>query len=84
MLARLMTEHELAFAVTTRSAKRTPSNTMATNTMNKFFQQLMTEMKNEMAKVLATATTAAKAGTNNREGGTIRSCIMFLITLIFC
>ncbi len=45
MLAHLMTEHELAFAVTTRSAKRTPSNMLATN-MNNFCQQLMTEMKN--------------------------------------
>jgi hypothetical protein len=65
-----MTECELAFAVTTRSAKRTPSNTLATNTMNKFCQQLMTKMKNEMAKVLAAATTAAKAGTGNGGGCT--------------
>jgi hypothetical protein len=50
-LVRLRTEHESAFAVTTRSAKRTPSNTLATNTMNKFCQQLMTDMNNEMAKV---------------------------------
>ncbi len=63
MLACLTMERELAFAGTTRSAKRTPSNTLATNTMNKFCQQLMTEMKNEMAKVLDAATTAAKAGT---------------------
>ena len=64
-LARLAMERELAFAVTTRSAKRTPSNTLATNTMNKFCQKLMTEMKNEMAKVLAVAKTTAKAGTGN-------------------
>jgi hypothetical protein len=70
MLARLTMECESAFAVTTRSAKRTPSNTLATNTMNEFCQQLMTEMKNEMAKVLVVATTAAKTGTGNRGGGT--------------
>jgi hypothetical protein len=69
-LARLTMEHESAFAVTNRAAKRTPSNTLATNTMKKFCQQLMTEMKNELAKVLAAATTAAKAGTGNRGGGT--------------
>jgi hypothetical protein len=70
MLACLTAKHELAFAVTTRSAKRTPSNMLAMNTMNNFCQQLMTEMKNEMAKVLAAATTAAKAGTGNGGGGT--------------
>jgi hypothetical protein len=69
-LAHLTTEHELAFAVTNRVAKRTPSNTLATNRMNKFCKQLMTEMKNEMAKVLAAATIAAKAGTGNGGGGT--------------
>ncbi len=69
-LARLMTERESVFAVTTRSAKMTPSNTLATNTMNKFCQQLMKGMKNEMAKVLAAATTAAKAVTGNGGGGT--------------
>ncbi len=69
-LARLTTERESAFAVTPRSAKRTPSNTLAINRMNKFCQQLMTEMKNEMAKVLAAATTATKAGTGNKGGGT--------------
>ncbi len=66
----LITERELAFAVNTRSAKRTLSNTLATNTINYFCQQLMTEMKNEMAKVLAAATTAANPGTSNGGGGT--------------
>jgi hypothetical protein len=42
----LTMEHELAFAVTTKSAERTPSNTLATNTMNDFGQQLMMNMKN--------------------------------------
>ncbi len=69
-LAHLMTEHESAFSVTTRSAKRTPSNTLAMNMMNYFCQQLITEMKNEMATVLAAATTAAKAGTGSGGGGT--------------
>ncbi len=69
-LARLTTEHELAFAVTNRAAKRTSGNTLAMNMMNEFCQQLMTEMKNEMAKVLAVATTAAKACTSNGGGGT--------------
>ncbi len=55
MLAHLMMERELAFAVTTRSAKWTPSNMLAINMMNNFCPQLMTEMKNEMAKVLAVA-----------------------------
>jgi hypothetical protein len=35
-LASLTMERELAFAVTTRSAKRIPSDTLATNTMNNF------------------------------------------------
>jgi hypothetical protein len=69
-LARLMMEHESAFAVTTRSAKSIPSNMLAMNKMNNFCQQFMTEMKNEMAKVLAVATTAAKAGTSNGGGDT--------------
>ncbi len=38
--------------------------------MNNLCQQLMTEMKNEMAKVLTAAMTAAKAGTSNKGGGT--------------
>jgi hypothetical protein len=70
MLARLTTERESTLAVNTRSAKRISSNTLATNTMNDFCQQLMTEMKHEMAKVLDVAMTAAKAGTGNRGGGT--------------
>ncbi len=69
-MACLTTERELAFAVTTRSAERTPSDTLATNTMNIFCQQLMTEMKNEMAKVLAMVMTAAKVGAGNGGGGT--------------
>ncbi len=69
-LARLTTERESTLAVTTRSAKRTPSNTLTMNTMNNFCQQLMMEMKNEMAKVLPAATTAAKADTGNGGGGT--------------
>jgi hypothetical protein len=69
-LACLTMERELAFEVTTRSAERTPSNTLATNMINKFCQQLMTEMKNEMAKASAAATTAAKAVTSSRGGDT--------------
>ncbi len=69
-LVLLTTERELAFAVTARSAERTPSNTLATNTMNNFCQQLMKEMKNEMAKVLAAATTVAKADIGNGGGST--------------
>jgi hypothetical protein len=69
-LARHTMERELVFAVTTRTAKRTPSDTLATDTMNNFCQQLMTKMKNEMAKVLAMATPAAKVCTGNRGGGT--------------
>ncbi len=42
----LTTDCEAAFAVTTRSAKRTLSNTLAMNTENKFSQQLMTDIKN--------------------------------------
>ncbi len=69
-MACLTAERESAFAVTTRPAERTPSNTLALNTMNNFCQQLMTEIKNEMAKVLAMATTAAKVGTGKGGGGT--------------
>ncbi len=60
----------MAFAVAIRAAKRTRSNTLATNTINIFCQQLMTEMKNEMAKELAAAMTAAKVGAGNVGGGT--------------
>jgi hypothetical protein len=70
MLAYLTMEHELAFAVTTRSAKWTASNMLTTITMNDFCQQLMTEMKNEMNKILAAVTTAAKMSTDNRGCGT--------------
>jgi hypothetical protein len=69
-LACLTTERESVFAVTTRSAKRAPSNALATNMVNNFCQQLMTEMKIEMAKVLAMVMTAAKVGTGNRGNGT--------------
>jgi hypothetical protein len=69
-LAHLTAERESAFVVTTRSVERTPSNTLAMNTMNELCQQLMTEMKNEMAKVLAAATSAAKADTGNGGGST--------------
>jgi hypothetical protein len=69
-LTRLNTGHKLAFALTTRSAKKTPSDTLTTSMMNDFYQQLMTEMKNEIAKVLAAVTTAAKASTSNGGGGT--------------
>jgi hypothetical protein len=64
-LAHLTMERELAFAVITRSAKRTPSNTLAMNRMNDFCKHLMMEMKNEMANVLAAAMTLAKVGTGN-------------------
>ncbi len=70
MMACLTTECESAFAVTARSTKRTPSDTLATNTMNNFCQQLMREMGKKMAKVLAAATTAAKMSTGNGGGGT--------------
>jgi hypothetical protein len=69
-LARLTTERELAFAVTARSAKRTPSNTMATNTMIFFLPAAHGRDEKLMEKVLAAATTAAKVGTGNRGGGT--------------
>ncbi len=69
-MVHLTTEHELAFALTARSSKRTQRGTLTMSTMNNFFRQLMTEMKNEMAKVLAAATTAAKASTGNGGGGT--------------
>jgi hypothetical protein len=45
MLACLMTEHESAFAVTTRAANRTPINMLATSLKNDFCLRLMTEMK---------------------------------------
>jgi hypothetical protein len=68
-LACLTMERELAFAVTTRSAKKTPSDTLATNKMNKFCQQLMTEMKNEMAKVLAAPASNGGCGTGGSGMG---------------
>ncbi len=55
-MACLATEWEMAYAATnaatTKAAAISPGDTLATNTLNDFQNQLLTEMRNEMKKVL--------------------------------
>jgi hypothetical protein len=71
-VAHLATERETAHAatnaVTTKAAAMSPDNTLATNTLNDFQNQLLMEMRNEMKKVLAAATTAVATGSGARGG----------------
>ncbi len=75
-VARLATERETAYAATyaatTKVAAMSPGNTLAANTLNDFQNQLLTEMRNEMKKVLAEATTAVATGSSARGGDTAK------------
>ncbi len=74
--ARLATERETAYAATnaatTKAAAMSPGNTLAANTLNDFQNQLLTEMRNEMKKVLAAARTAAATGSSAKGGDTAK------------
>jgi hypothetical protein len=76
MVARLATERETAYAATNaatiKAATVSLGDTLAANTLNDFQNQLLTEMRNEMKKVLAAATTAAATGSGARGGDTAK------------
>jgi hypothetical protein len=76
MVAHLVAERETAYAATnaatTKAAAMSPGNTLAANTLNDFQNQLLTEMRNEMKKVLAAATTAVATGSGARGGDTAK------------
>ena len=59
---RLTTEKESAFAAT-KATGSTPSTDLGKSMLHDFKQQLLTDVKNEMTKILAAATAAATAGT---------------------
>jgi hypothetical protein len=73
-VARLAMEREMAYAATnaatTKAAAMSPGNTLAANTLNDFRNQLLTEMRNEMKKVLVAAITAVATGSGARGGDT--------------
>ncbi len=75
-VARLAMERETAYAATnaatTKAAAMSPGDTLAANTLNDFQNQLLTEMRNEMKKVLVAATTAAATGSGARGGDTAK------------
>jgi hypothetical protein len=70
-VACLTTERETAYAATNATTAKvtamSPCNTLAANTLNDFQNQLLTEMRNEMKKVLVAATTAAATGREPEE-----------------
>ena len=73
-VARLTTEKETAFATTTVTGS-TPSTDLGKSMLHDFRQQLLTDVKTEMTKVLAAATLAATAGAETPTGtstGTIK------------
>ncbi len=76
MVACLATEQETAYAATNATtakvAAMSPGNTLAANTLNDFQNQLLTEMRNEMKKVLVAATTAVATGSGARGGDTAK------------
>jgi hypothetical protein len=76
MVACLGTERETAYAATNAAtakvAAMSPGDMLATNTLNDFQNQLLTEMRNEMKKVLVAATTAAATGSGARGGDTAK------------
>jgi hypothetical protein len=59
-------------AATAKLATMSPGNTLAANTLNDFQNQLLTEMRNEMKKVLVAAMIAAATGSGAREGDTAK------------
>ncbi len=76
MVARLATKRETAYAATnaatTKAAATSLGDTLAANTLNDFQHQLLTEMRNEMKKVLVAATTAAATGSGAGGGDTAK------------
>ncbi len=75
-VARLAMERETAYAATnaatTKAAAMSPGNTLTANTLNDFQNHLLMEMRNEMKKILAAATTAATTGSGARRGDTAK------------
>ena len=75
-MPRLAIEQETAYAATnaatTKAAAMSPGDTLAANTLNDFQNQLLTEMRNEMKKVLVAAMTAAATGSSARGGDTAK------------
>ena len=70
----LTTEKESAFAAT-KATGSTPSTDLGKSMLHDFKQQLLTDVKNEMTKILAAATAAATAGAETPTGtstGTIK------------
>ncbi len=55
-----------------QSGRYVPGCTLAANTLNDFRNQLLTEMRNEMKKVLVAATTAVATGSGARGGDTAK------------
>ncbi len=76
-VARLAMKQETAYAATnaptTKAAAMSPGNTLTANTLNDFQNQLLTEMRNKMKKVLAAAMTAAATGSGARGGDTVKN-----------
>ena len=73
-VTRLTTEKESAFAAT-KATGSTPSTDLGKSMLHDFKQQLLTDVKNEMTKILAAATAAATAGAETPTGtstGTIK------------
>ena len=63
----LATERDTAYSVTTKPTQP-PGEALMASTLNNFCTHLMTEVKNEMKKVLAAATTAALTSSNTGGG----------------
>ncbi len=75
-VAHLATEWETAYAATNAAtakvAAMSPGDTLATNTLNDVQNQLLTELRNVMKKVLVAATTAAATGSGAIGGDTAK------------
>ncbi len=75
-VACLAMEQETAYAATnaatTKAATMSPGITLAANTLNDFRNQLLTEMRIEMKKVLVAATTGVATGSGTRGGDTAK------------
>ena len=68
-VARLTTEREAAFAAKMVTGS-TPSTDLGKSVLHEFRQQLWTEMKSKMKKILAAATSAATAGAGTPSAAT--------------
>ncbi len=75
-VACLVMKQEMAYAATNattaKAAAMSPGEMLAANTLNDFQKQLLTEMRNEMKKVLVAATTAAATGSGARGEDTAK------------